>query len=96
MPRRKTMDVEKEIAKALETGKIRPYYEALHEMVIACAQHIDSFEQGADMPGRKLRVKLAKIISYSVGFRLIIQSMRGQRKRMRKIGLSNDKKSSTN
>jgi hypothetical protein len=81
MPRRKMLNVEKEIEKCIANGcDIRPYLKEIKSYIESIDENLQNFDAGMDFPGRKIRVKLSKAISLSHALREIIQAIRHQRR----------------
>lgn len=86
MPRRKVIDnLEEEIEKAIKKDNIDHLFKELILMVDDLSKNVASFNQGKDLPGRKLGVKLHKISSFSREFATVIGRIRKHRKNVKNI-----------
>jgi len=84
MPRRKVIDnLEEEIEKAIKKDNIDHLFTQLILMVDDLSKNVASFNQGKDLPARKLGVKLHKISSFSREFATIIGRVRKHRKNVK-------------
>lgn len=86
MPRRKVIkNLEEETEKAIKADNIDHLFRRLILMVDDLAKNVASFNQGKDLPGRKIRVKLQKISSFSREFATIIGRIRKHRKNAKNV-----------
>jgi hypothetical protein len=77
--------MEEEIEKTIKKDNIDHLFKRLILMVDDLSKNVASFNQGRDLPARKLGVKLHKISSFSREFAAIIRRIRKHRKNVKNI-----------